>query len=90
MKTAASLLISVLLTACASAPPMPSPEALFQDALFDAPSAPINPDEALAVSTEMRRYLATRLASHSAMMLPPREPRPRPSRRAPATAFPWF
>ena len=65
MKTAASLLISVLLAACASVPPMPSPEALFQDALFDAPSAPINPDDALAVSIEMRRYLATRLVSHS-------------------------
>lgn len=65
MKTAASLLISVLLVACANAPPMPSPEALFHDALFDVPSVPINPDEALAVSAEMRRYIATRLVGHS-------------------------
>lgn len=65
MKTTASLLISMLLAACAGGPPMPSPEALFHDALFDAPSVPINPDEALVVSAEMRRYMATRLAGHS-------------------------
>ncbi len=65
MKTAASLLMSVLLAACASAPPMPSPEGLFHDAWVDAPSAPIDPDEALAVSAEMRRYIATRLVGHS-------------------------
>ena len=50
MKTAASLLISVLLAACASAPPMPSPEALFHDALFEAPSVLINPDAAVSHS----------------------------------------
>ena len=65
MKTAASLLISVLLAACASAPPQPPTDALFHDELFDAPSVSIDPDEALAVSAEMRRYIATRLVRSS-------------------------
>jgi len=65
MNFAASLFISLLLAACANTLPMPSPEALFHDELFEAPSAPINPDEALAVSAEMRHYIATRLVGRS-------------------------
>ena len=65
MKTTASLLISMLLAACASAPPLPSPEALFHDELFAPPSVAITPGEALAISAEMRRYIATRLAARS-------------------------
>ena len=64
MKPIASLLISTLLAACASAPP-PASDDLFHDELFAPPSVAIAPDEALAISTEMRRYIATRLASRS-------------------------
>ena len=65
MKTTANLLISMLLTACASAPPLPPSDTLFHDELFAAPSVVIAPDEALAVSPEMRRYIATRLVARS-------------------------
>ena len=63
MRTAAVLLISVWLVGCASAPPMPPTESLFHDQLFEAPSAPIRPDEAMAVSPEMRHYLASKIKS---------------------------
>jgi len=63
MKTAVVLLISLWLAACASAPPMPPAEGLFHDGLFDAPSAPIRPDDAMAVSAEMRQYLADKIKS---------------------------
>ena len=63
MKTAAVLFTSFWLVACASAPPMAPSAALFHDELFEAPSAPIRPEEAMAVSEEMRHYLATKLKS---------------------------
>ena len=63
MKTAAVLLISFWLAACASTPPMPPADGLFHDELFEAPSAPIQPDDAMAVSVEMRRYLASKIKS---------------------------
>ena len=63
MKTAAVLLISFWLAACASTPPMPPADSLFHDELFEAPSAPIRPDDAMAVSAEMRRYLASKIKS---------------------------
>ena len=63
MKTAAVLLISFWLAACASTPPMPPADSLFHDELFEAPSAPIRPDDAMAVSAEMRRYLAGKIKS---------------------------
>ena len=63
MKTAAVLLISFWLAACASTPPMPPADGLFHDELFEAPSAPIRPDDAMAVSAEMRRYLAGKIKS---------------------------
>ena len=65
MKPMASLLISMLLAACASAPPLPPTDDLFHDELFAPPSVVIAPEEALAISTEMRRYIATRLAARS-------------------------
>jgi Tfp pilus assembly protein PilF len=61
MKTAAVLWVSLLLSACASAPPMPPAAGLFHDELFAAPSEPIDPGAALAVSAEMRRYLDERI-----------------------------
>ncbi|MEO8806534.1 MAG: hypothetical protein ABI433_10645 [Burkholderiaceae bacterium] len=63
MKTAAVLMLSLCLAACASAPPMPPPDGLFHDELFDAPSEPIRPDDALAISAEMRQYLAVKIKS---------------------------
>ena len=63
MKTAAVLLISFWLAACASTLPMPPADGLFHDELFEAPSAPIRPDDAMAVSAEMRRYLAGKIKS---------------------------
>ena len=63
MKTAAVLLISFWLAACASTLPMPPADGLFHDELFEAPSAPIRPDDAMAVSAEMRRYLASKIKS---------------------------
>ena len=60
MRSLATLLMSLLLAACASAPPMPPAADLFRDDLFKPPSAPIDADAALALSAEMRRYLETR------------------------------
>ena len=65
MKTAAVLLFSVLLASCASAPPMPPAAGLFHDELFEAPSVPINPAEAMAVSANMRRYVSDKILSGS-------------------------
>lgn len=61
MKTAAALLLSFGLVACASAPPMPPPASLFHDGLFAAPSEPIDPADAMAVSPAMRKYLAEKI-----------------------------
>ena len=63
MKSAAVLLLSALLAACASAPPMPPAAGLFHDELFAAPSAPIVPAQAMAVSPAMRKYLADKILS---------------------------
>ncbi|MEQ1686167.1 MAG: tetratricopeptide repeat protein [Burkholderiaceae bacterium] len=63
MKTAAALLLSLGLVACASAPPMPPAASLFHDELFAAPSAPVDPAEAMAVSPAMRKYLAEKILS---------------------------
>jgi len=63
MKTAAVLMLSLWLAACASAPPMPPADGLFHDELFGAPSAPIRPDDAMAISAEMRQYLAAKVKS---------------------------
>jgi Tfp pilus assembly protein PilF len=60
MKTAAVLLLFALLTGCASAPPMPPAASLFHDELFEPASAPIDGDAALAISAEMRGYLAAK------------------------------
>ena len=57
MKTAAALLVVLMLGACASPPPMPPVDSLFVDALFEPPAVPVRADEALAVSPAMRRYL---------------------------------
>jgi tetratricopeptide (TPR) repeat protein len=73
MRTAAVLWLSVLLVACASAPPMPPTPDLFHDALFEAPSTPIDADAALAVSAPMRRYLSDRIVTASRFVDPKRQ-----------------
>jgi len=60
MRALIALLIPALLAACATAPPMPPADDLFHDELFAAASAPIEPEAALAISPEMRSYLAAR------------------------------
>ena len=63
MKAWAAMLVSMLLAACASTPPMPPSTDLFHDELFAAASAPIDPGAALAMSPDMRRYLTSRLVT---------------------------
>ena len=62
MKTAAALLTALLLAGCASAPPLPPAADLFHDELFEPPALRIDPADAMAVSAEMRRYIATRFS----------------------------
>jgi hypothetical protein len=61
MKSFWLLLAALLLSACASVAPAPEPAALFADARFGAPRAPVS-DEVFALSPSMRRYLAEELA----------------------------
>ena len=65
MKALSALLISVLLAGCAAAPPMPPAADLFHDEVFVAPSTPIEPKAALAISPEMRSYLASRFVNRA-------------------------
>ena len=65
MKNAAAVLLSVWLAGCASAPPMPPATDLFHDTLFAPPSVPIRADDAMAISPEMRRYVAERIVGAS-------------------------
>lgn len=57
MRLALLPLSSLLMVACASVRPMPTPSDLFHDELFGAPSADVAPDAALALSEPMRAWL---------------------------------
>jgi Tfp pilus assembly protein PilF len=58
MKTIATLLISLLLAGCASAPPLPpAPSGLFSDATFSPPSERISADDLFTLSPQMQAYL---------------------------------
>ena len=65
MKSLAALSLTALLCpflfGCASAPPMPPAGDLLRDEFFAAPSAPVEPDQAMALSAPMRQFLDTRL-----------------------------
>ena len=68
MKIAAKLLMATLwialfLGGCAAAPELQRPQALLHDEWFGAPDALVQPDDAMAVSPEMRSYLSTRLGN---------------------------
>ena len=58
-----TLLLTGLLTACASAPVVQHPAHLFDDKLFAPPTERIRADDIFAVSDAMRRYLMVDIAS---------------------------
>ena len=58
-----TLLLTGLLTACASAPVVQYPAHLFDDKLFAPPTELIRADDIFAVSDAMRRYLKVDIAS---------------------------
>lgn len=60
--------LAVALGGCASLPPMPPAADLFHDDAFAAPSAPIEPAAALAISPAMRSYLADKLVNRTRSM----------------------
>lgn len=57
-----SLVVCLALSACALAPPAQRPDHLLADALFAAPSQPIDADEVMALSAAMREYAAKEIA----------------------------
>src|SRR5258705_8045143 len=59
MKTVLIALMSLLLAACASPPPMPPATDLFHDTAFVAAGQPVDRGAAMAMSPAMRAYLAT-------------------------------
>lgn len=64
MRKCVTLVLCLLAGACAELPsPAPRPSALFHDALFAAPSAPVDPRQVFALSDAMRAYLRDELAS---------------------------
>jgi len=63
MKTLASLVLPLLVAACATAPAPRAPEGLFNDALFRAPSERVAAADVFAFSPEMKDYLDTQIAS---------------------------
>jgi Tfp pilus assembly protein PilF len=62
LRTWISLLLCVCLAACAETPVPPPSAALFQDALFAAPSERVDADDVFALSDEMRQYIDNQLA----------------------------
>jgi tetratricopeptide (TPR) repeat protein len=59
MKYLATLLISLLLAGCASAPPPPAASQVFNDAAFRPPSGRIGTDDLFTLSPAMRAYVST-------------------------------
>ncbi len=68
--TTALLLASML--GCAHAPAPPQPQPLLRDASFTAPAAPVRPEQALAASPAMQRYLREDIASQLRQLGPQR------------------
>lgn len=64
MRKCATLVLCLLAGACAELPSTaPRPSALFHDALFAAPSAPVDPRQVFALSDAMKAYVRDELAS---------------------------
>ena len=63
MRLPTSLLLALLLSACAAPPLAPRADQLFHDQLFQAPAEPISAAEVFALSGEMKDYLNTVIAS---------------------------
>ena len=63
MKTGALLLLSLALGGCASAPPASQADRFFADHLFRAPSQAIDARQVLALSDEMKGYLAREIGA---------------------------
>jgi Flp pilus assembly protein TadD len=72
MKLWITLLASLLLSACASAPLVPRPEHLFEDSLFRPVAQQIRAAEVLAPSDAMKRFLDDEIA-HRAVAEDPRQ-----------------
>jgi tetratricopeptide (TPR) repeat protein len=72
------LLLCAALAGCATAPATPPPPDLFNDASFAAPTVPVDPQQAFAVSEAMRQYVRVDIA---------REARGKNPRRALANAL---
>ena len=64
MKILTIALATLLLAACASAPPpqLPSPNGLLHDELFGPPSSRIDAGDVFALSDDMRRFLRVEIA----------------------------
>ncbi|MCW7541482.1 tetratricopeptide repeat protein [Aquabacterium sp. A7-Y] len=63
MRLSAALLLCASLLACGHPPPATAPpDALFQDAAFGAPSAPVRREDVFALSEAMQHYLHTEIA----------------------------
>jgi hypothetical protein len=63
MKRRLVLLLCAALGACASLPPPPQPDALFDDRAFAPPSEPVDVQQVFALSDAMRRYLDVEIAA---------------------------
>ncbi|HUG22190.1 tetratricopeptide repeat protein [Piscinibacter sp.] len=62
MRTWTASLLCLVLSACAGTPTAPSPEGLFHDQGFAAPSERISAEKVFALSDEMQRYMKTDMA----------------------------
>ncbi len=62
MRNWAVSLLCAALAACATAPPPPASESVFEDRLFAAPSERISAADVFALSDDMKRYLDTEVA----------------------------
>ena len=63
MRVAAIVLLGALLGGCATRPEVPFDAGLLRDEWFAAPAVPVEPQDAMAVSPEMHRYVSTQLGS---------------------------
>ncbi len=74
MKACVPFLLCLVLAACAATPPVAqqADDRLFNDQLFAAPSEPISPDSALAVSPAMKHFVDVEIAEqlHAVGYLP--------------------